>query len=204
MMAQAINEVYGYSSPLSNMIYILPSHQTLDNTLLSSLVNKVVIIVDPTYGDKNGFENSQLNNYTSLVLGSSLSNTIYRESTLLGVMSVNKETGNSNELINNLTFLYPDIQQNNNNYDFITSGIFNYVSFIGMNFQYNDAFLNEYNDTFFSSSAIVSKLSILETICKKPEYGSTNFCKVINSYKTVCENPKYNTTNLCKNMIVKK
>ena len=201
MMAQALNQVYGYGSPLSNILYTLPSHNILDNVLLSSLAKKVVIIVDPTYGDKNGFENSQLNNYSSLVLGSSLSNTIYRESTILGVMAVDKATGTENNLMNNLTILYPELQQNKNNYDFITSGIFNYVSFIGMNFQYNDAFLREYNNTFFASCAFISKLNTIQTMCSSnTSYSSTKFCKAVNSFTSICENPTYSSTALCKSV----
>ena len=81
---------------------------------------------------------------------------------------------------NNLCILYPDLQPNKNNYDFVTSGIFNYLSFIGMNFQYKDQFLIQYNTTFFNSCAFVKKQKMIETMCLNPEFGATNVCKNIN------------------------
>ena len=181
MMGQALNEVFGYSSPMSNMIYILPGNKTLDTTLISSLMQKVVIIVDPSYGDKTAFENSKLNNYTSLITGISLNN-IYRESTILGVVAVNRSSGKITDLSNNLTIVYPDLRPNKNNYDFVTSGIFNYVSFIGMNFQYTDQFLLEYN-TFFKLCAFIDKQKTITNMCIQPEYSSTTICKTTNLNK---------------------
>ena len=182
MMAQALNEVFGYASPTSNMIYMLPQNKSLDTTLMSALIQKVVIIVDPTHGDKAAFDNSNLSNFTSLITGSSMNNNIYRESTLLGVVAVKRSTGNETDISNNLTILYPDLQPNKNNYDFITSGIFNYVSFIGMNFQHKDQYLLEYNK-FFKSCAFIHKKNTLSTMCVQPQYRSTTICKNINSVK---------------------
>jgi len=179
MMAQAINEVYGYGSPLKNMVYILPRKKTLDTTLLSDLIQKVVIIIDPTHGNINAVNNSRLMEYASLVTGSSLSNNIYRESSLLGVISVSKSTGTTIDVSNNLSFLYPDSDNpHNNNYDFVTSGVFNYVSFIGMNFQNNDIYLTEYNK-FFKTCAFIKKGDKLITMCNDPKYSSTLLCKNI-------------------------
>jgi hypothetical protein len=155
MMAHTLNELFGYSSLLSNMIYIVPTNETLDNTKLSRLINKIIIIVDPTYADTRGFENSNLMNYTSLVTGT-FSNRMFRESELLSEMDVNKSIGNSTDLSNNIHILYPNLQVNKNNYDFVTTGIFNKITFIGMNFQYYDIYLSDYND-IFTKSAILNK-----------------------------------------------
>jgi hypothetical protein len=179
MMAQAINEVYGYGSKMKNMVYILPNKQTLDNTLLSSLVEKVIIIVDPSHGDKNAFAYSSLMDYTSLVTGSSLNNNIYRESSLISSISVSKSTNMPIDVSNNLSILYPDLlNANSNNYDFITTGLFNYVTFIGMNFQHNDTYLIEYNK-FFKSCAFLKKGNTISSMCSDPKYSSTNLCKNI-------------------------
>lgn len=179
-MGQAINEVYGYGSKMNNMVYILPPKQSLDITMLSKLMGKVIIIVDPSHGDKNAFINSRLMNYTSMITGSSLSNNIYRETSLLGVISVTKSTGGSTDISNNLTILYPDILgANSNNYDFITTGMFNYITFIGMNFQRNDTYLSEYNK-FFKSCAFLNKGNVLKNMCADPKYSSTNMCKNLN------------------------
>jgi hypothetical protein len=179
MMSQALNQVFGYASPMSNMIYMLPNNAKLDTTMLSSLMKRVIIIVDPSHGDKSAFANSKLMSFTSMVTGVSMDNNIYRESSLLGVVAVNRTNGYITDVSNNLCLLYPDLQPNKNNYDFITSGIFNYLSFIAMNFQYKDQFLFEYNKTFFGSCAFIHKQKTLETMCIKPEYGSTNICKNI-------------------------
>ena len=177
MMAQALNQVFGYLSPMSNMIYILPDNRKLDTALLSSLMKHVVIIVDPSHGDKTAFANSKLSGFTSMVTGVSMDNNIYRESSLLGVVAVNRTNGYTTDVSNNLCLLYPDLQPNKNNYDFVTSGIFNNVSFIAMNFQYKDQFLLEYEQTFFGSCAFIQKQKTLRTICLKPEYSSANICK---------------------------
>jgi hypothetical protein len=164
---------------MKNIVYILPNKQTLDNTLLSSLIQKVVIIVDPSHGDKNAFANSRLLDYTSLVTGSSLTNNIYRERSLISSMTISKSTGTPIDVSNNLSIVYPDLlNANSNNYDFITTGMFNYVTFIGMNFQHNDTYLIEYNK-FFKSCAFLKKGTTLAMMCSDPKYSSTNLCKKI-------------------------
>ena len=180
MMYQSLDQVYGYSSPLSNMIYILPNATTtLDTITLSQLKQKVIIIVDTSHGDKNAFENSKLHKYTSLETGSSMDNRIYREGDLIGTMTLNGSIGNA--VSDKLAILYPDLQANNNNYDFVTTGIFNYISFIGMNFQYNDVFLKEYNNLF--SCAFMNKDKFIINLCNKSEYSS-KFCTNIKSKST--------------------
>ena len=179
MMAQALNQVFGYGSPMNNMIYVLPENATLDTIPLAALMKRVIIIVDPSYGDKSGFLNSKLTNFTALVTGVSMNNQIHREASLLGVIAVNRTNGYTTDMSNNLCILYPDLQPNKNNYDFVTSGIFNYVSFIGMNFQYKDQFLLQYNNTFFKSCAFIQKHKMLQSICYQPEYEITKVCKDI-------------------------
>ena len=181
MMAQVLNQIYGYTSAMGNMIYTLDSsnNASLDTTPLAELMKRVVIIVDPTHGNKTGFANSRLSNFTSMVTGISMNNQIYRESNLLGVVAVNRTNGYTTDVSNNLCILYPDLQANKNNYDFVTSGIFNHLSFIGMNFQYKDQFLIQYNTKFFHSCAFVKKQNMIETMCLNPEFGATNVCKNI-------------------------
>ena len=164
MMAKALNEVFGYASSSSNTIHI--SSTELDKTALSTLNNRVVIIVDPSYGNNTAFKNSKLYEFTSMIITGT--NHIYREQQLMSSLSSN--TGDS--LSKNLTILYPNLQSNNNNFDFVTSGIFNNISFIGMNFQYYDQYLSEYNGTnFFSSCAFLDKTKTLESLCKDTLYN---------------------------------
>ena len=184
MMAQALDQVYGYASPLSNMIYTLPSNVELANVKLSDLIQKVVIIVDTSYGDANAFENSKLNNYASMVTGKSITQQLYREKDLLSRVYMSNSTVSNEYISNSLTILYPDIQQNKINYDSITSGIFNNVSFIGMNFQSSDKYLLDYNN-IFSKSGILYKQKTLQDMCIKNEYKSTNICTVVNKQPPV-------------------
>jgi len=164
MMAKTLNEVFGYASPLSNTIYI--STTILDQTALSKLNKKVIIIVDPSYGNSTAFKNSKLYPFTSMVISGT--NHLYREQSLMA--SLSSSTGDS--LSKNLTILYLNLQSNNNNYDFVTSGIFNNISFIGMNFQYYDQYLSEYNGTnFFSTSAFLDKTNTLKSLCANTTYN---------------------------------
>jgi hypothetical protein len=164
MMAKTLNEVFGYASSLSNTIHI--SRSQLDKIAISVLNNRVIIIVDPSYGNKTAFINSKLYQFTSMTITGT--NHIYREQQLMSSLSSN--TGDS--LSDNLTILYPNLQSNNNNFDFVTSGIFNKISFIGMNFQYYDQFLSQYNGTnFFSTSAFLDKTKTLESMCKDTLYN---------------------------------
>lgn len=163
MMAQSLNEVFGYSSKTGNRIYMTEA-KTLDYTPLSRLNNQVIIIIDPSQGDSNAFENSRLLQFTSMMMFKTV-NHIYRETKLLADVS-------TTDVSNNLTILYPDLQQNKANYDFVTSGIFNNISFIGMNFQYYDGFLALYNGTeFFSKCAFLDKVNIITSLCALPKYN---------------------------------
>jgi hypothetical protein len=123
-----------------------------------------------------------LTNFTALGTGVSTNNQIHREASLLGVIAVNRTNGYTTDMSNNLCILYPDLQPNKNNYDFVTSGIFNYVSFIGMNFQYTDQYLLEYNNTkFFKGCAFIDKKKTITSLCNDPLYSSTNICKKLAS-----------------------
>jgi hypothetical protein len=186
MMAQALDEVYGHSSPTGNMIYIFPPNTATNNELsnvpLIDLIKKIVIIIDTSFGDPNVFENSKLNRYSTMTTGKSLSNHLYRETKLLSL--IHNSTSTNVDVSNNLTILYPNLQQNKKNYDFNTSGIFNYVSFIGMNFQSPDEHLSEYNN-IFSESAILYKPKIIQVMCDREEYSSTNICTAVKKQKRI-------------------
>jgi hypothetical protein len=88
-------------------------------------------------------------------------------------MDLNKSIGNA-VADDKLSILYPDLQANSNNYDFVTTGFFNYISFIGMNYQYNDNFLKDYNNHF--SCAFMNKEKFIGNLCEKTEYSSSKFC----------------------------
>uniref|UniRef100_A0A6C0EXN9 PI-PLC Y-box domain-containing protein n=1 Tax=viral metagenome TaxID=1070528 RepID=A0A6C0EXN9_9ZZZZ len=154
-MADALNSVFGFANPTGNIIYMASSKLILDNETLSNLNKKVIIIVDPTYGDPAKFNSSKLNWYNSLTMGTQTNN-VYREND--AIINVSDILAKSTT---HLSFLYPDVGLSSSNYDFITTGIFNKISFIGMNFQTNDKWLTTYT-TFFNKNAFIDKTITLD------------------------------------------
>ena len=121
MMGNTLNEIFGYSNPSGNLIYIVPVGKTLDTESIKNLKNKVIIIIDPTYGDPTKFNSSKLNSYNSLTIGT-LNNIIYREKEVFSQIKII-----NNNAKTNLTFLYPELEFSSHNYDFTTTGIFNNI-----------------------------------------------------------------------------
>jgi hypothetical protein len=163
-MGDTLNDIFGYANPMGNLIYFTPINKSLDAEILDNLSNKVIIIVDPTYGNPAKFESSKLNWITSLKFGTQTNN-LYRENeTLIDYDVYTKST-------TNLSIIYPDLGFSSINYDFITTGIFNNISFIGMNFQRNDKWLKEYN-TLFNINAFIDKDTINEKYVDTVAYNS--------------------------------
>jgi hypothetical protein len=73
-------------------------------------------------------------------------NKVYRESELIdGKTSLNDYAEWFQTNANYLNIIYPNVQTSSSNYDFITSGFNNGISFIGLNFQTNDSYLTLLN-----------------------------------------------------------
>jgi hypothetical protein len=139
-MFTSLNNIFGGGRIIGNMIYLT---NDLLNATFSQLKNKVVIIVEYscinttyTLDCQTAFNSSSLYNITSLNLNGSTSK-IYRESELLH-NTLTEYTTWTNNLDGQLNIVYPNIQTNSYNYDFILSGFDNGISFIGLNFQTND------------------------------------------------------------------
>jgi hypothetical protein len=177
IMGDTLNELFGYASAEGNRIYIKSLNETLDQILLASLMKKVIILVDATHGDPAKFNSSKLHLYTSMTMGTQ-TNKIYRENDVINAIS-----HNSQKLIdvsNNLNIVYPNLEYSNSNYDFVTTGINNGISFIGMNFQRNDTYLKEYNNSlFFNNYAFIEKNATMTTLCANPAYTSMTNCPKI-------------------------
>jgi len=169
VMANTLNELFGYSNPAGNLIYIASMNKILDNESIKNLNGKVVIIVDTTYGDSSKFNSSKLNKYNSLQIGT-LNNNIYREeNSLIQLKKINSDASK------NLTFLYPDLGFSSSNYDYVTKGVFNNISFIGMNYQTNDKYLKNYDSMFTVGSvksAFINKQTYINTLTNTPAYNS--------------------------------
>jgi hypothetical protein len=177
-MGDVLNEMFGYANVgEGNRIYIKGVNETLDQIVLSKLMRKVIIIVDATHGDPAKFNSSKLHLYTTMNLGTQTNN-IYREDDI-----VNTIAHDSNKFIKvnkNLNILYPNLEYSNSNYDFVTSGINNGISFIGMNFQKNDIYLKEYNNSlFFNNYAFIEKSATMTKLCANPAYSNMTNCPKI-------------------------
>jgi len=164
-MGDALNNIFGFENSIGNLIYIAPPGISLDNETLTNLRNKVVIIVDPTNGDPSKFESSKLNWINSLTVGGGTNNSYSEKESIINVSSINTNSQS------NLTFLYPELSYLSSNYDFVTTGIFNNISFICMSFQTNDKWLTNYNSKdFFGSSAFILKTKIITNMASNAKY----------------------------------
>jgi len=176
LMGDILNQTFGYGTPgKGNKIFLLAPNQTLDSVQLNKLIGKVVIIVDATNGDPAKFNSSKLHLYTSLALGTR-TNKIYREDDIITSVSLHKTY--LVDISNNLNVLYPNLEYSSLNYDFVTTGINNGISFIGMNFQKNDTYLKEYN-SIFKTFSFANKSDTINLLCKDPNYKSMTNCPVI-------------------------
>jgi len=174
-MYDAIDSLFGSKNKLNiNLIYVLPNDQNLTDIKLKDLKNKIVIIVDSSNGDKAKFENSNLNKICSLHTTGNLKSKIVRETQLYNDSTIKNVSDIDN---NSITILYPDIKQSKINYDFITTGIINDITFIGMNFQSDDKYLTEYNNNiFFEKSAFLNKKVVRGKMCNNDKYKNIGIC----------------------------
>ena len=148
-MFTSLNSIFGSNSGSNNIIYLT---NDLPNTTFSQLKRKVIILVEyscitTTYEAecKTAFESSSLYKMSALHLNGS-NNKVYRESELIdGRISLNDFAIEFQKHKNYLDIIYPNVQINSYNYDFITSGFYNGISFIGLNFQTKDTYLDLLN-----------------------------------------------------------
>ena len=160
-MYDSLNNIFGagLSQSLNNILFFTSD---LTNATFNQLKGKVIILVEccghNTFNLECNrvFNTSSLSKITSLVLTNDSSSKIYRESQLVFDSTLSYVKFN-NDNMNNLNIIYPNLQTNSHNYDFITSGFNNGISFIGLNFQTNDgqlARLNKEDDTTQSPTVI--------------------------------------------------
>ena len=148
-MFTSLNSIFGSNSGSNNIIYLT---NDLRNTTFSQLKRKVIILVEyscilTTYESecKTAFESSSLYRMSALHLNG-IHNKVYRESQLLtDRISLNDYAIQFEINKVYLDIIYPNVQTNSHNYDFITSGFNNGISFIGLNFQTKDTYLDLLN-----------------------------------------------------------
>ena len=147
-MANVLNSTFGGASLFGNMIYYIKGDydEPLQSVVLKELVKRVVIIIDITGVQKDLYSKSKLSVMSALNVGNG-ENIIYRESDLI------QQDVTTMKKTENLSILYPDFSNTSNNYDF-RAGLDQRINFIGLCFQENDAYLNEYNKLFSTSAFI--------------------------------------------------
>jgi hypothetical protein len=147
-MAHVLNSTFGGESLYGNKIYYIRRDidVPLQSVLLKELIKRVVVIVDITGVQKDLYAKSKLSIVSALNVGNG-ENIIYRESDLI------QQDASSAAKTESLSILYPDFSNTSNNYDF-RAGLDQKINFIGLSFQENDAYLNEYNKLFSTSAFI--------------------------------------------------
>jgi hypothetical protein len=130
-------------------IYSNYSNTPIDDLTMQEARGKVFILIDPT-GCSN-YSKSKLRNICSLQLGT-ITNKIHRQSNVISNIDTLTLTNSNSTSIygydNYLNVVYPDLNGDALNYDSITSGINLGIQFIGMNYQINDEYLNQFEYRF--------------------------------------------------------
>lgn len=132
-----------FSSKISNVV-----NKTLQKNNLSELRNKVCIMISFKKNNSTSYTSSKLN-----TISHNISNKIINYTTFLSSVTEFNSTDFTPEKIVYITgtdILVSNKQDYTKNYDFISSGIKYGITFTGMNFQYNDSYLTEYNQMFTS------------------------------------------------------
>jgi hypothetical protein len=150
-------------------LYVGPTKTTseLMNTSISTLANKVIVLINCINSDLIG------NNLKSISydLTTSTDNKIYSYTEFINITD-GLQNKYSNNYLNTLNILVPYKQTKDKNYDFISSGVKYGISFIAMNFQFNDDQLMLYNDKLFKNGNL-SNGSFTFKIYKTP--NTTNY-----------------------------
>jgi hypothetical protein len=156
-MARVLNSTFGGASLYGNMIFYIKSvDPPLQSVLLKELVKRVVIIIDITGVQKHLYSKSKLSIMSALNVGNG-ENIIYREGDLI------QQDTSSMKNTENLSILYPNFSNSSNNFDF-RIGLDQKINFIGLSFQDDDGYLNEYNKIFATSAFIDVNSDKIKTI----------------------------------------
>jgi hypothetical protein len=121
----------------------------LMDTIMSTLANKVIILINCINSDLIGDKLKSI----SYDLTSNSDNKIYSYSEFV-TKTDSIQNKYSDIFLNKLNILVPYKQTKDKNYDFISSGVKYGVSFIAMNFQFNDDQLVLYNDKLFKKGNV--------------------------------------------------
>jgi hypothetical protein len=148
-MFSSLVEIFGSKSSTGNKIYI-NKNSDIGSIKLSDFISQVVICVYAY--DAPTFYTSSLASITSLDLNTS-TNKIRYETEILDLL-LSEEAGLT--LSTNANIAFPNQQSSSANMDFVLSGLYYGITFIGMNFQNSDSIRTAYNK-FFTKGAFIEK-----------------------------------------------
>tara|TARA_B100000123_G_scaffold260196_1_gene226355 strand:- start:144 stop:1256 length:1113 start_codon:yes stop_codon:yes gene_type:complete len=162
-MASVLGEVYdvdNLSRKQLNIDYDNYEYDFINNTKLSSLKKKIIIIVIHDENSNNEIEKSDLGKYVD-TYGSSMQ--LHRYSELKDNQT---QTTLKRVSTKKLSYCMPNLENSNDNFDFLLPLSLGF-QFVGMNFQNKDTYLDEYNDFFMNSYGTNNKSHI--GFIKKPD-----------------------------------
>jgi hypothetical protein len=186
-----IYEFFGLNTVDGNQIMFFDySSGNFGNVKLSTLIGKVVIMVKPINNDH--FMKSGLKNITAVNLSFSNNYKMLKYNEFINTissLSLNNEDAfktTINEYKTKIDVLIPDKQSYSRNYDFISSGIMGGISFIALNYQFNDKQINNYNKIF--SNAIGTGSFLLKNYVDKSDPNNfVYYSPSINAYTNKIE-----------------
>ena len=153
-MFSSLIEIFGSGSSTGNILYTKPTATDIGLTPISNFISQVVICVYAY--DAPTFYKSSLPRITSLDLNTA-KNKIRYESELLDLQLTTLPTTSAGLLLStNTNIAFPNQQTTSANMDFVMTGLYYGITFIGMNFQNADASRIAY-DKFFTKGSFIEK-----------------------------------------------
>ncbi len=166
-MFNGLLEIFGSGSTTGNILYINKSSD-IGSVKLADLVGQVVICVYAY--DAPTFYKSPLTTITSLDLNTAKNKIRYETELLDAQLTISPIDRAGLQLSTNTNIAFPNRQSSSANMDFVLTGLYYGITFIGMNFQKADPARATY-DKFFSVGGNGSGCSFIE---KNPNYTTTN------------------------------
>ena len=148
-------EIFGSGSSTGNVLFVNTNNVDIGTIPLSNFISQVVICVYAY--DAPIFYKSSLSKITALDLNTSR-NKIRYETEILDLQLTTSPTSNAGKALSkNANILFPNQQTSSANIDFVLSGLYYGITFMGMNFQKADPIREAY-DKLFTKGAFIEKL----------------------------------------------
>lgn len=159
-MFSTLLEIFGSGSTTGNILYINKS-TNIGSVKLSDLVGQVIICVYAY--DAPTFYKSTLTTITSLDLNTAQNKIRYETELLDSQLTILPTDAVGSLLSTNANIAFPNQQSSSANMDFVMTGLYYGITFIGMNFQKSDSGRVSY-DKFFSKGGNGKGCSFIEKL----------------------------------------